>query len=114
MVVLLALGLKYGYGGIVGAVENQPAYWKHGELTVLPTGEYAGGYTYSISNNGTIVGYVFSDGISTPAMWKKGKLITLSKGDYLEGYAYCINDSGEVGGVLYNQNGQNQPVVWEK
>lgn len=100
-------GFKVGvFGGIYNLATEQPARWNAaGEFTALPTLGF-GGRASGVSNDGTTVGYVFSDAVShipNACKWlPDGTLVILrnAAGEAVNSKAIDINDAGHIVGEL--------------
>jgi len=106
-------------GQIVGFVSDffeylLPAYWEHydSEVTILPIGDFDGGYAYGNNEQGQIVGFAgFTN--RQAALWENDELSILPTGEFSNGWARDINNNGQIVGFVFGgNNSPNQPAVW--
>lgn len=106
-------------GQIVGFVSDfatylLPTYWDQydSEVTILPIGDFDGGYAYGNNEQGQIVGFAgFTN--RQAALWENDELIILPTGEYSNGWARDINNNGQIVGFLIGNNSPNQPAIWQ-
>lgn len=103
-----------------------PAYWKSGNLSVLPTGSQANGAAKSIAIAGNdiyITGFTQNGSLvdtQTPVYWKNGSLTTLpttavgpSSYGIAVGIVVASNGDIYVSGTVWTSGGTPQPVYWK-
>jgi uncharacterized membrane protein len=112
-------GFKVGvFDGIYNLATEQPARWNPaGEFTALPT-LGAGGRASSVLNDGTAVGYVFSntsEHLTLACKWlADGTLVLLrnAAGELVRSKAIDINEGGHIAGELETAQWLTAATKW--
>ncbi|MGB9988892.1 hypothetical protein [Pseudoduganella rhizocola] len=95
-------------GGVYTGAHFDPALWRDGALSLLPTYGYGGGASV-ITRSGLVGGWADdAQGLRHAVMWRGGELVDLGTGFSFR----AMNDAGVAIGISYPGNGWERAMLW--